>query len=50
MGGANFSVTAATTAVPFEFSPTLGLVSIGSIFGLSRLRKHLATHKAINKI
>ena len=30
------------TAVPFEFSPTLGLLGVGSIFGLSRLRRSLA--------
>lgn len=28
-----------STAVPFEFSPTLGLVLAGSLFGLARYRK-----------
>lgn len=30
------------TAVPFEFSPALGLLGVGSIFGLSRLRRSVA--------
>lgn len=33
------NVRATSTSVPFEFSPTLGILAVGSIFGLSRLRK-----------
>ncbi|MGK7937155.1 MAG: hypothetical protein AB4206_15395 [Xenococcaceae cyanobacterium] len=39
-----------SAAVPFEFSPTLGLVAMGGICGLSRLRKHIDNRKAINEI
>ena len=46
--GGNFSATSA--AVPFEFSPTLGLVAMGGIFGLSRLRKRIGNSKAIKEI
>ena len=31
------------TAVPFEFSPGLGLLAVGGVFGISRLRKKAAT-------
>jgi hypothetical protein len=40
-----------SASVPFEFSPTLGLLTVGGIIGISRLRKSLATPKlgGINK-
>ena len=28
-----------STSVPFEFFPTLGLLAVGSVWGVSRLRK-----------
>lgn len=47
---AGVTFSSASASVPFEFSPSLGLVAVGSIFGLSRLRKHRATRKTINEI
>lgn len=38
-----FSVNA--TSVPFEFSPGLGLLTVGGIFGVSRLRKSMKARK-----
>lgn len=38
-----FSVSA--TSVPFEFSPGLGLLTVGGIFGVSRLRKSMKARK-----
>jgi choice-of-anchor C domain-containing protein len=32
-------------SVPFEFSPTLGLITVGSLFGISRLRKSTKSFK-----
>lgn len=49
IAGPNFSI-ASSAAVPFEFSPTLGLVAMSGIFGLSRLRKRTSNSKAINGI
>ena len=43
LAGVPFSPVSA--AVPFEFSPTLGLVAMGGIFGLSRLRKRIGNSK-----
>ena len=43
-GGGAFQSTAqgpVAAAVPFEFSPTLGLLTIGGIFAITRLRKNL---------
>lgn len=34
-------------AVPFDFSPTAGLVSVASIFGLSRLRRKFRNDKTL---
>lgn len=34
-----------STAVPFEFSPTLGLLAVGGIIGVSRLRKSVKSLK-----
>ena len=34
-----FTPVNSTTSVPFEFSPTLGLLAVGSVWGVSRLRK-----------
>ena len=39
--------TAAT--VPFEFSPSLGLLAMGGIFGFSQLRKRIVARKLIDK-
>ena len=39
-----------TTAVPFEFSPTLGLLTVGGIFGISRLCKNLVARKSVKNI
>ena len=33
-------------SVPFEFSPTLGLLGVGSLFGVAQLRKKL-NHKSL---
>jgi hypothetical protein len=42
----NFLVLdAASASVPFEFSPTLGLLAVGSLFGISRLRKSTKSFK-----
>ncbi|MDJ0687391.1 MAG: hypothetical protein QNJ41_02670 [Xenococcaceae cyanobacterium MO_188.B32] len=40
---ASFTInpTPGVAAVPFEFSPTLGLLAVGGIFGISQLRKKL---------
>ncbi|MGK7951739.1 MAG: hypothetical protein AB4368_23865 [Xenococcaceae cyanobacterium] len=35
------NITVSVAAVPFEFSPSLGLLAVGGIWGLSRLRKNL---------
>jgi hypothetical protein len=44
--GTNFAVfDAASASVPFEFSPTLGLLAVGSLFGISRLRKSTKSFK-----
>ena len=38
----NFALGRITvSAVPFEFSPSLGLIAVGGIWGISRLRKRL---------
>ena len=34
-----------TASVPFEFSPTLGLLAVGGFWGVSRLRKRIAAGK-----
>lgn len=39
------NVQATSTSVPFEFSPTLGILAVGSIFGISHLRKKSAAYK-----
>ena len=36
-------------SVPFEFSPSLGLLAVGGIFGVSQLRKKVAARKLISK-
>ncbi|WP_036487730.1 hypothetical protein [Myxosarcina sp. GI1] len=36
--------------VPFEFSPTLGLLIVGGIFGGDRLRRHLKTKSSLEKL
>ena len=41
LGEVAFGVEA-SAAVPFEFSPTLGILAVGGIFGISRLRKRSA--------
>ena len=38
----NVALNEASASVPFEFSPTLGILAVGSIFGVSRLRKKAA--------
>ena len=38
----NVALNEASASVPFEFSPTLGILAVGSIFGISRLRKKAA--------
>lgn len=38
----NFALNETSASVPFEFSPTLGILAVGSIFGISRLRKKAA--------
>lgn len=45
-GTANFP----TAAVPFEFSPSLGLLAVGSIWGVSRWRKQLTARKIVETI
>lgn len=37
--------SASAAAVPFEFSPTLGLLAVGSLWGANHLRKRLAVNK-----
>ncbi|WP_425461529.1 PFE-CTERM domain-containing protein [Hyella patelloides] len=32
--------TLSSTSVPFDFSPALGLLTVGGIFGISRLRNN----------
>lgn len=43
----NFNFTATTTAVPFEFNPTLGLVLTGALFGGSKLLKKAKKAKMV---
>lgn len=38
----NIALNETSASVPFEFSPTLGILAVGSIFGVSRLRKKAA--------
>lgn len=38
----NVALNEASASVPFEFSPTLGILAVGSIFSISRLRKKVA--------
>ena len=38
-------VYASSASVPFEFSPTLGLLAVGGVWGVSRLRKRLAPNQ-----
>lgn len=38
-GVLELNIGSASTSVPFEFSPTLGILAIGSVFGISRLLK-----------
>jgi hypothetical protein len=38
---------AGATAVPFEFSPSLGLLAVGSIWGAARWRKHRTAGKIL---
>lgn len=40
---------AEATPVPFELSPNLAILMLGGIWGISRLRKRLTAHKAIDK-
>lgn len=44
------NIVVETAAVPFEFSPALGLLAVGGIWGASRLRKKLAANKVINEL
>lgn len=37
-----------SAAVPFEFSPALGILAVGGIFGASHLRKKIAARKLIS--
>ncbi len=37
------------TPVPFELSPTLGILTVGGIWGISRLRKRLTVQKFFSK-
>lgn len=41
----NVVYDSSTASVPFEFSPALGLLAVGSVWGVSRLRKRLAASK-----
>ena len=41
----NFVYASSSTPVPFEVSPTLGLLTIGGIWGISRLRKKRGVSK-----
>lgn len=43
-------VDSTATSVPFEFSPALGLLAVGSIWGVSRLRKRAAASKITEDI
>ena len=38
------------SAVPFEFSPTLGLLAVGGIWGMSRLRKKVTAKKVMDEL
>ncbi|MDJ0692023.1 MAG: hypothetical protein QNJ41_26455 [Xenococcaceae cyanobacterium MO_188.B32] len=40
----------AVSAVPFEFSPTLGLLAVGGIWGMSRLRKRVTANEVMDKL
>ncbi|WP_036479367.1 hypothetical protein [Myxosarcina sp. GI1] len=42
---AQFSSDAPATAVPFDVSPTLGLLALGGIIGVNRIRKRLAANR-----
>lgn len=44
------NITVETAAVPFEFSPTLGLLAVGGIWGISRLRKRATANEVMNKL
>ncbi len=47
--GGGFLTASAATAVPFELSPTVGLLTVGGIWGVSRLRKkRIAARKITN--
>lgn len=39
----SFALVATSAAVPFEFSPSMGLVFFGGLFGIHRLKKRLKT-------
>lgn len=41
----NIQISTATTPVPFEFDPTVGLVSLGIWFGAWKLRKKYLAKK-----
>ena len=41
---------APSAAVPFEFSPTLGLLAVGGIWGVSHFRKRVTTREVIDKL
>lgn len=41
---------ASSAAVPFEFSPTLGLLAVGGIWGMSRLRKRVTANGVMDKL
>lgn len=48
VNGSSFVFSGASTSVPFEFSPTLGLFLVGSLFGVSRYAKSRKAAKLID--
>ena len=44
----SFDTSSTSASVPFEFSPTLGLLLIGGVFGISRYAKSRKAAKLIN--
>ncbi|VEP13501.1 conserved hypothetical protein [Hyella patelloides LEGE 07179] len=42
--------SSSSASVPFEFSPTLGLLAVGGVLGVSRVRKRLATQKITKEL
>jgi hypothetical protein len=47
LAGVTFSAASGSTSVPFEFSPTLGLLLVGGLFGGNHLRRQHRASKLV---